>query len=180
MKRLLIFLAAVAASGVLFTADAQPSPACRGPRGCGIGPGQHGAWFGPGMGYGPRAERRWKRDFEVGDKETIRGRVVSVERVHPRGRGPGGIKLMVESDSRVIPVHVGPGLPLDQLDKQIEKNDRIEITGVQVERFGDTVLRAGKIKLEGSDKVITRHPPEERRPPMGPPPRMKQMKHRAL
>ena len=182
MKRFLVIIAALAASGVLFTADAQPCGACRGPGDCRIGSAGHrgGHWFGPGMGYGPRAERRWNRDFEIGDRETIRGRVVSIEPIAPRGRGPGGIELRVESESRVIPVHVGPGMPLDQLDKKIERNDRVEITGVQVERFGRTVLRAGEIKLEGSNKVITRRPPEERMPPKGPPPRKMQMKHRAL
>ena len=107
--------------------------------------------------------------MEEGTKETVRGRVVSVEPLGPQGRGT---KLMVESESRVIPVHVGPGMPLGDLSKPIEPNDRVEVSGLRVEHFGEPVLRAGRIQVEGRDDVIQRRPPEPFRRG-GPPPRGK-------
>ena len=97
---------------------------------------------------------------------TIRGRVASIE------RGPeGGMRLMVESDSRLMPVLIGPGFGADVSDR-LEPNARVQVTGMQVSRGGHTHVMAGKISFEEDGKMTTMRrmdkPPRMNKPPRNP------------
>jgi hypothetical protein len=188
MKRLLI-LASILLLGIVFTAFAQPQPGCCGQRDCKPGPECCGPQGPGGMGFtegpGPMPMRRemmqeqrmmkmrhrqhmMKMMQEGGTRETVRGRVMSIE---PR---PMGARLMVESDSRLVPVFLGPGWGNPDDERKVERNDMVEITGKRIMRDGQPVLMAGKIEIDDGDRVITLRPdrPDREGPPeehAGPP-----------
>ena len=174
MKRTLIGLMVVILSGLIVTAMAEPTPGCCGAKkadsgpagGCGTmkggcdpakcpmpmkgeaGPGMDGPPMGmemtPGMGMRPG------RMFGRGDIETLRGRVASIE------QGPqGGMMLMVESDSRITPVFLGPPPRAEEAIKEIARNDRVEITGMRVAHGGKSGLMARDLKVARGQDMVT-------------------------
>jgi hypothetical protein len=160
MNRVLLILAALAISGVFLIAEAQPCPMCPGPQGPGMKP-MRGPGFGPPNG--PRRGMMRERMMHYGERATIRGRVVSIESLP---RGPGGVKLMVESDSRVMPVILGPRMPLDQLSEPIEQGDQIEVKGLRMERMCTHVLVARELYFDETGETICVEPGEHDGPPM--------------
>jgi hypothetical protein len=147
MKRLLVTLAAVGICGLFWLANAQPCPMCPG----GPPPGKDfRPMRGPMMGMGPRREMMREQIMENGERETIRGSVVSI---HPARRGPG-IRIRLESESRMMSVMVPPAMPLDQLEEELERGDRIVVSGARVMRMGEPVLIAMKIHIEESGQTI--------------------------
>lgn len=112
------------------------------------------------MSFGMRYDKRYNpRMFEVENRETLRGRVASME------RSPRGMKLMVESDSRITPVILDPR-HARAAREQIEKNDRVEISGMRVMRSGQSALIAKKISVQEGEEMVTLRPAERpfRRP----------------
>ena len=100
---------------------------------------------------GPRRLGLMPRD---GYMSEIRGRVAGIE------HGPrGGVILMIESESRITPVHIGPN---QRIEEQIEKNERVEISGRRVVRGGRPVLIALDLRLEGEDESVALRPLDER------------------
>ena len=143
MKRLLIGLAILSVFAII--AYAQPCPECRGemPGGFDFGMG----FGGPPLEFGMRFHNpHWG---EVDEVESIRGRVANIE------RGPrGGMRLMIESDSRLSPVLVGP----ERASDKIQKNARVEITGKRISRGGKSVLMAQKIAVEEKTGMVALEP----------------------
>ncbi len=162
MKHIGWILAALLISGIVTIAAAQcpmcPNPACPQP-GAGF---RNGPGPGMGMKMGPRHEMMRGRMMENGERETIRGRVVSITQAE---RGPA-LRVMVESDSRVVPVMIGPMMPLDQLSEPLERGDRIEVRGVRVERMGQPALIARMLRLDESGETIHVQPRPHDGPPM--------------
>lgn len=144
MKRLMIGLTIMVFSGLVTTAFAKPG---------------HG-FGGPTTSFGMRYDKRYNpRMFEVENMETIRGRVASME------RSPRGMKLMVESDSRITRVILDPRLARAARE-HIERNDRVEISGRRVMRGGQSALIAKKISVQEDEGMVTLRPTERhfRRP----------------
>lgn len=161
MKRFGWIFSVLLVSGIVYVAAAQPCPMCPGPMGPRPGAG-FGNGPGPGMGFGPRREMMRERMMEDGERETIRGRVVSIG---PTRRSPG-VRMMVEADSRVVPVIIRPMLPLDQLSERIERGDRVEVSGMRTERMGKQVLVATELRVDESGEVIRAEPRFRGGPPM--------------
>lgn len=116
--------------------------------------------MGPMGGPGPmRGEMMHERRMmkmrmmhEDGSLVTVRGRVVGID---PR---PGGARLMVESESRLVPVILGPGWGPPEGERKPERGDRVEITGKRMMRDGQPVIMAGEMKLNDDDREITLRP----------------------
>ncbi len=153
MKRFGWIFSVLLLLGIVHIAAAQPCPMCPGAR--------PGAGFGPGMGAGPRSE--WQRHWMPmdGERETIRGRVVSIS---PMRRGPG-VRMLVESDSRVVAVAIRPMLPLDQLSERIERGDRVEVSGMRTERMGKQILVALELRVDETGETIRAEPRPHNSPP---------------
>lgn len=164
MKRLLS-LVVLLLSVFVFTAFAHP-PARKhmGPRGHagfqGLGPGAGGMHMGWGMRH-PGQHPRMMADRDA-ERVSMRGRVVSVETSSYGRRSGNGVVLKVESESRVVPVHLGPAWKLADLRDQVKMNDRVEVVGKRVMRGGQPVVIAGEIKREGDREMITLRPDNER------------------
>ena len=179
-------------SAIVFTAIAEPQPGCCGKgkakieagccksgaacqmgAACKMGPECSPA--GMGMGPGGPPPMMMMRGAER-DLVTLRGRVVSID------RGPqGGMRMMVESDSRITPVVIRPGWFAGDEIEQVKPNDRVEVMGMQVSREGRSMVMPGKITIVNDQKTITLRRrmemrdemPPEMPPPMVPPPPMR-------
>jgi hypothetical protein len=188
MKRVLM-VAVLLFSAFVFTAFAQSpggccgkdakkgseckmGPGCKMGAGCKMGPeckmGSECPPMGMGMGGPMMGMMGASRDLV-----TLRGRVVSIE------QGPqGGMRVMVESDSRITAVMIRPDWFEGDLQEQLEPQDRVEVTGMLVSRDGHSHLMPGKITIRDDNKMITlrRHMekpedmPENMPPDMPPPP----------
>ena len=74
------------------------------------------------------------------------GTVTEVQRTQPRatgGRGMGGIHLVLDAESGVMTVHVGPAAYVDSKAFAFEKGDALIVTG-------------SKVKMDGADVVLAR------------------------
>ena len=169
----LLILASILISGVVFTAFGQPCPECRGP---------HGPGF-KGMGMdGPmpmRHEMMHKRHMvkmmhEGGERATVRGRVVSIE------PGSKGARLMVESESRLVPVILGPGWGRPDNERKVEKNDWVEIAGRRMMRGGQPVIMAGEIRIDDDDQVVVLRPERKEKMERVRPERMEKMERKRI
>jgi hypothetical protein len=174
MKRFLA-MAAIFALATVSTAFAKPCPGCPGSQGCCMGQGMCQQQMGdkdmdcPQMGPGMHKEMRGMHGMRQGmgpmggrmgmmrngTPETLRGRVASIE------KGPqGGVRLMVESDSRITPVLLGPPERAEQFMKDLEPNDRVEVDGMRVMRAGRSVLIARQVSTD-DDEDMMMQPPEK-------------------
>jgi hypothetical protein len=108
-----------------------------------------------------RRMQRMRMMHEDGTLMTVRGRVVSIEARR------GGVCLMVESESRLLPVILGPGWGRPDQERKVERNDMVEITGKRMMRDGQPVIMAEEIKLSDHGQEITLRP--MRKGPFGPP-----------
>ena len=156
MKRLIV-LTTLLSSAFVLTAFAQPNPGCRGPKGCEMGP-RHGR---PAeMRQEMRHERRtemMRMMHEDGTPVTVRGRVVSIEEGERGGQGGGKI-VKVESDSKIVSVHMGPAWRRDGTGSEFNVNDRVEIEGMQITRGGQTHVMARPSFQDGGKGPLTERP----------------------
>jgi hypothetical protein len=93
------------------------------------------------------------RYYDADAVTTLRGTVTAVTVVPARGGRAGGSHLALESDGKVIDVHLGPSWFLDRQGLALAKGDSVEVTGSLVEQNGTTFLIARELK-KGA-KVVT-------------------------
>jgi hypothetical protein len=122
------------------------------------------AWARWGYGYGDRCRQprrctyrswtmpshHWARQhrYDPATVETVRGKVVKVERVAGRGRSKG-VHLLVKTDHKTIPVHVGPQWYLRDHDVTFKPGDKIEVSGSRIMFHREPVLIAGQLSQDG-------------------------------
>lgn len=93
--------------------------------------------------------------------ETLRGEVVAVERVTPRGRKMGrmmqgahqGIHLLVKTGKDTLSVHLGPAWYIDHQALKIVPKDKISIRGSRIMFDGKPALVAAEVRKD--DAVLT-------------------------
>ncbi|HET7223887.1 MAG TPA: hypothetical protein VFI81_11860 [Rhodanobacteraceae bacterium] len=93
--------------------------------------------------------------------ETVRGEVVSVERVPPTGRAMGrmtrgahyGIHLIMKTGMETIPVHLGPAWYIDNQAVKIAPKDKIEVKGSRIMFEGKPALVAAELRK--GNEVLT-------------------------
>lgn len=128
MKRLLIFL------GVLFTllliSDVSNSQSPMG-----AGSSEQGSGSESRPMYNPSTV------------ETIRGEVISVEKV-AHGKGiASGIHLTLKTDKETILVHLGPSWYIENQDTEIKTKDQIEVKGSRITYDGKQIIIAAEVTL---------------------------------
>ena len=109
-----------------------------------MGPGSHrgGMWgWGPGHQYGGM--------YDPNTVETIRGKVVSTNSFTPMSGMAQGMRVIVQSGGRTIPIHVGPSWYLDTQGWQVNPNEEVEVTGSLVNWGGSSVMMASELRYDG-------------------------------
>jgi hypothetical protein len=142
MKKLVTMMAAAA----LFSLFAGPAAMAQQPSSP-QGPGNRGMAY-TGM-------------YDLKTVETIRGEVVSVDRVAPAGGMKGkwmrrdhyGIHLTVKTEKETIPVHLGPAWYIENQAVKIAPKDEIEVKGSRIMFEGKPALVAAEVRK--GDEVLT-------------------------
>jgi len=100
-------------------------------------------WKGSG-GWGVGTQ--YGRMYDPKTVETIRGDVVTVEKIAPVKGMSYGIHLIVKTDRESISVHLGPGWYIENQDIKILPKDKVEIKGSRVTFEGKPAIIAAEIK----------------------------------
>jgi hypothetical protein len=100
-------------------------------------------WRGSG-GWGP--EGAFGRMYDPKTMETIKGTVVSVDRIAPMKGMNAGLHLAVKADTETISVHLGPSWYLENQDVKIQRGDAVEVKGSRVTIAGKPALIAAEVK----------------------------------
>ena len=100
-----------------------------------------------GSGRGPGSQP--SRQYNLSTVETLRGEVVSVDKI-PLQRGTSyGVHLKVKTDKETIPVHLGPGWYLDKQPVQIKPQDQVTVTGSRITYQGKPAILAAEVQKGG-------------------------------
>ncbi len=114
-------------------------------QGMGRGGGGHHMGQGAGSGSG--------RMYNPATVATVKGEVVSVEKVpSPKGKHQG-VHALLKTESETISVRLGPDWHLKKQDVKIASGDRIEVTGSRVMIDGQPAIVAAEVKK--GDQTLT-------------------------
>ena len=110
-------------------------------------------WRGSG-GWGPGGQ--YGRMYNLKTVETIRGEVVSVERIAPIKGMYYGVHLIVKTDKETISVHLGPGWYIENQDIKLQPKDKIEVKGSRITFQGTPTIIAAEVK-KGKQLLMLRN-----------------------
>ena len=89
---------------------------------------------------------RGSRMYDPKTVETVKGEVVSVEKVpSPQGKGYG-VHLTLKTEKETLLIEVGPGWYVEKQPVKIEAKDILEIKGSRVAPQGKPAIIAAEIK----------------------------------
>jgi hypothetical protein len=100
-------------------------------------------WKGSG-GWGPGAQ--YNRMYDPKTVGTIKGEVVSVDKMTPIKGMSYGVHLGVKTEKETISVHLGPGWFIESQDIKIEPRDKIEVRGSRITYQGKPAIIAAEVK----------------------------------
>jgi hypothetical protein len=118
--------------------------------------GEHGppwgGWRGSeGWGMG----QRYQRMYNPETVETLSGEVLGVEKITPMERMSAGVHVLLKTEGKTIPVHLGPVWFIERQDVRIKKGDKIEVTGSKVMMRDKPTIIAAEMK-KGDEVLILR------------------------
>ena len=94
------------------------------------------SFVSPGYGQGLGQGLPYGRIYNPQTEESIKGTVISIDRIASNQRMYCGIHLLVKTDEETIPVHLGPEWYIEEAlanqDITIEIDDKIEIIGSRI------------------------------------------------
>jgi hypothetical protein len=129
-------------------AYAQPGP------GMGPGPGQGRMMMGRGSGgWGPQGS--YGRMYNVQTITTIRGEVVSVDRITPTRGMYQGVRLTVKTPDGLVAVHLGPSWYLEGQEIALVPKDMVEIVGSKITFENQPTILAAEVK-KGDKTLVLR------------------------
>jgi hypothetical protein len=135
MKKTNGLMVAAVVVGLGFTTAASAQP----------GTMRGGGGWGPGTPY--------NKMYNPQTVETVRGEVLSIDRITPMSGMSYGVHIMLKTDKETISVHLGPGWYIDNQDVTIAPTAKIEVTGSRIIFQDKPALIAAEVK-EG-DQVFT-------------------------
>jgi hypothetical protein len=103
--------------------------------------------------FAQAGSRRGGGNYNPATEVTFSGIVDEVQRIPAPARGPGGVHLLVRSETVVHEVHLGPAAYLASKHFDFGKGDAITVTGSKVKMGGQDVVIAREIKK--GDQVLT-------------------------
>lgn len=127
MKRITIYILAVAVLGLFFTGESFGGTAVK-------------------SGYGWAAESRYNRLYDPNTVETYSGVVVSVQKIVPMSGMSGGVHFILKSGKETIRVHLGPAWFLEKKGVRVEPGDRVTVRGSRIIFKGEPALITAEIK----------------------------------
>jgi len=89
------------------------------------------ALAGRGMG-GWEQGSRYNRMYDPKTVETVRGEVISVDKIVPRKGMSYGLHAVLKTDMEEISIQIGTGWYLEKQDFKIAKGDTIEVKGSRI------------------------------------------------
>lgn len=105
---------------------------------------------GPGWGWGFGSP--YARLFNPATVESITGEVTQIGYFRPRNAPGRGMHLMLQTDTEVIPIHLGPEWFVDNQELVVNLRDTIVVTGSRLSFEGDSVMIATEIRR--GDEVL--------------------------
>ncbi len=138
MRKLIVVVATLVTAGLVIGTEAMAQKGVR---------WRGGGGWGHGTPYG--------RMYNPQTVETIRGEVVSVDRIIPLKGMAYGIHVTLKTDKETIPIHLGPGWYIENQDMNITQTDNIEIKGSRITLEGKPAIIAAEIK-KGNDVLVLR------------------------
>jgi hypothetical protein len=129
-----LIVGAMACSTAL--AVVQPGPARQG----------RGGW-GPNGPYG--------RLYDPKTVETVRGRIVAVERVFPMRGMSAGVHVRLRTTAGVLDIHLGPAWFIDNQEITLKNGEDIEVRGSRVVVAGGPAIIAAEV-TRGDDVLHLR------------------------
>lgn len=109
----------------------------------------YGRGLGLGLPYG--------RIYNPQTEETLKGKIISIDRIASNQRMYCGIHLMLKTDEETIQVHLGPEWYIEETltnqDITIEIDDKIEIVGSRISYEGKPAIIAAELKK--GNKILT-------------------------
>ena len=107
-------------------------------------------------GPGPGAGAGYDRMYDPKTVGTVKGEVVSVDKITDRGMG-SGVSLTLRTPKETILVYLGPGWFLAKQDFTLAPKDQVEITGSQISFQGKPALIAAQVN-KGDKSLKLRDP----------------------
>jgi hypothetical protein len=105
-----------------------------------------GGWE-PGSGY--------DRMYDPKTVETVRGEVISVDKIVPRKGMSYGLHAVLKTDKEEISVHIGPGWYLEKQAFKLAKGDTIEVKGSRITYEEKPAIIAAKVR-KGDTRIKLR------------------------
>ena len=103
------------------------------------------ALAGRGMG-GWGEGSRYNRMYDPKTVETVRGEVISVDKITPRKGMSYGLHAVLRTEKEEISVHVGPGWYLEKQAFTLAKGETIEIKGSRITFRKKPAMIAAEVK----------------------------------
>ncbi len=100
-----------------------------------------------------KSGKRSIRGFDPSTVETVRGEVVSVEKVPAPRKDGYGIRLVLRTGKETLTVRLGPEWYVESQGFSLAPNDSLEIRGSKLSRNGRPVLVASEVRK--GDRVLT-------------------------
>ena len=108
--------------------------------------GQRNRW-----GYGNRYGGRMYNTKTV---ETIKGKVLSVDKFIPARGMSHGVHLQVQTQKDIVNVHLGPAWYIQNQDIVIKPEDKIEIKGSKINNAYEPAIIAAEVKKGNMTLVL--------------------------
>lgn len=103
--------------------------------------------------YAQAGVRQGGGNYNPATETTLTGTVSEVKNVPSRGRGAGGLHLVLSAPSGAIEVHVGPASFVSSKSVTFAKGDALTVIGSKVTMAGQEVVIAREIRK--GDQVLT-------------------------
>lgn len=136
MRKICVLIAIIALAGMMFGTDSSAQRAMK--------------WRGSG-GWGMGSA--YNRMYDPKTVETVKGEVVSIDRVTPMRGMRKGIHITIKkADKETLSVHLGPSWYIENQDVKILPKDNVEIKGSRITFQGRPALIAAEVKK--GDEVL--------------------------
>ena len=86
--------------------------------------------------------------------ETIRGEVVSIEKITPLKGMYYGVHAVVKTDKETLSVHLGPGWYIENQDVKLEPKDTVEVKGSRITFEGKPAIVAAEVTKRGESLTL--------------------------
>jgi hypothetical protein len=113
---------------------------------------QRGIMWKGGGGWGPGTS--YARLYNPQTVETIRGEVVSIEKLTPLKGMYYGVHAVVKTDKETLSVHLGPGWYIENQEVKLKLKDTVEVKGSRITFEGKPAIIAAEVTKGGESLTL--------------------------